>query len=210
MLEPELVADCVAAMCEAVKVPVTVKCRIGVDNQDSFEALLDFVEKIQAAGCQKIIIHARKAWLSGLSPKENREIPPLQYDWVKMIKQSFPALQIILNGGLTTLPDIQAHLGHVDGVMIGRAAYHRPWFLREIAEVLLEEKNLPDRNMIIEAMTEYAREEVKNGLRLHAITRHMLGFYHGMPGGARWRRHLSTESPRRPYDVDIIKEGLVA
>jgi tRNA-dihydrouridine synthase A len=208
MHEPKLVADCVTAMREAVSIPVTVKCRIGVDERDSYDELVRFIEIISKAGCQKLIVHARKAWLSGLSPKENREIPPLRYDVVRQLKADFPQLKIILNGGLKTLAGIEAELGAVDGVMIGRAAYHDPWLLHVISANLLQENELLDRSGVVRVMIAYAREQIKKGVRLHSITRHMLGLYQGQRGAAMWRRHLSTEAPKRPADVNVIEEAL--
>lgn len=208
MREPELVADCVTAMREAVSLPVTVKCRIGVDERDSYAELVNFIEKVSAAGCAKFIIHARKAWLKGLSPKENREIPPLNYEVVRQIKNDFPHLNIILNGGITSISTIENELQFVDGVMIGRAAYHSPWFLHELSQYVLEEQTLLTKVGVVKAMLDYAREQIKLGVRVHHITRHMLGLFQGVNGAAKWRRHLSTEAPKRPTDIRLIDEAL--
>lgn len=208
MHEPQLVAECVTAMREAVKIPVTVKCRIGVDERDRYDELVQFIETISKAGCQKFIVHARKAWLSGLSPKENREIPPLKYDVVRQVKADFPNLKIILNGGLKSIAAIKTELDAVDGVMIGRAAYHDPWLLHQIESHLLRNDQLLDRSSVVRGMLAYAREHIEKGVRLHSITRHMLGLYQGQRGAAMWRRHLSTEAPKRSTDVNVIEEAL--
>lgn len=208
MHEPALVAKCVAAMKQRVQVPVTVKCRIGVDEKDTYPELVHFIKTVSEAGCQKFIIHARKAWLSGLSPKENRDIPPLKYNVVRQIKLDFPNLKIMLNGGLTTVAGIEAEIAHVDGIMIGRAAYHQPWLLHELAKAEIGDNDVPDRMMVARQMMDYAREQVEKGVRLHSITRHMLGLFQGQPGAAKWRRYLSTEAPRRPTDIKVIEEAL--
>ncbi len=193
MAEPALVADCVAAMREAVDVPVTVKHRIGIDDQDSYQALCDFVGTLAEAGCAAFIVHARKAWLSGLSPKENRTVPPLRHDVVHRLKRDFPQLTIVINGGIESLDQAIEQLAHVDGVMIGRAAYHDPWLLAEAdARVFGDLPASTTRREVFEAMLPYIERELAAGTRLHAITRHMLGLFHGVPGARAWRRMLSA------------------
>lgn len=188
MLEPSLVADCVSAMREAVSLPVTVKCRIGVDDQDSYASLQHFIQQVERAGCQTFIIHARKAWLKGLSPKQNREIPPLQYEVVHQIKRDFPHLTIILNGGLRSIEEIDRELPHVDGIMVGRAAYNNPYFLAEIQAKYLINKDICHRQGIVKKMFPYIREQLENGVKLNTITRHMLGLFQGQRGASLWRR----------------------
>jgi len=194
MGEPGLVADGVAAMCAAVRVPVTVKCRIGIDEQDSYGFLAGFVERVAAAGCRTFIVHARKAILAGLSPHENRTVPPLRYDVVHRLKADFPALTVILNGGITTLEAVAAQLPHVDGVMIGRKAAEDPYFLVALQERFLGgygPAGAPAREAVVAAMQAYAERE---GVRIHHVTRHMLGLYHGRPGARRWRRFISERA----------------
>ena len=192
MERPTLVADCVAAMAEASPVPVTVKCRIGVDDQDPEVVLPDFIEKVSAAGARHFIIHARKAWLKGLSPKENREIPPLDHDLVLRMKRAFPRLTICINGGITTLPQAQSLLDQgLDGVMIGRAAYHDPASALIGADALWGDDFAPDAFAVLDAMRPYIANHLAQGGRLHQITRHMLGLFQGRPGARAWRRVLS-------------------
>lgn len=207
MLEPQLVADCIAAMQASVRLPITVKCRIGVDDCDSYEELHHFIQLIQSVGCKTFIIHARKAWLKGLSPKENREIPPLHYDVVYRIKQDFPDLTIILNGGLKTTADIDAVLPHVDGVMIGRAAYHQPYFLAEIQAKYFQSSVLT-RPEIVQKMLPYIEAEIAAGTKLSSITRHMLGLFQGQPRANTWRRYLSENSHLPNADSRCVKEAL--
>ena len=192
MERPTLVADCVAAMAEASPVPVTVKCRIGVDDQDPEQVLPDFLEKVSAAGVSHFIIHARKAWLKGLSPKENREIPPLDHDLVLRMKRAFPHLTICINGGITTQPQAQSLLDQgLDGVMIGRAAYHDPASALIGADALWGDDFAPDAHAVLDAMRPYIANHLAQGGRLHQITRHMLGLFQGRPGARAWRRVLS-------------------
>lgn len=208
MLEPQLVADCISAMQSAVQIPVTVKCRIGIDDHDSYEELYHFIQLIQAAGCKTFIIHARKAWLKGLSPKENREIPPLHYDVVYRIKHDFPALTIVLNGGLKSIADIDAVLPYVDGVMIGRSAYHQPYFLAEIQAKYFQTA-VPTRHEIVEKMLPYIDKELAMGTRLSSITRHMLGLFQGQPGANAWRRYLSENSHLPNANSDCLRHALI-
>ncbi|WP_340119183.1 tRNA dihydrouridine(20/20a) synthase DusA [Pelagibius sp. 7325] len=209
MTEPALVADCVAAMIGAVDVPVTVKTRIGVDEVDSYEALVAFVEKIAAAGCRSFTIHARKAWLSGLSPKENREVPPLRYDVVYALKRDFPDLEIILNGGVLTLDDAQAHLQQVDGVMVGRAAYQTPYVMAEADRLIFGEDVQPKtREQIVADFLPYVERQLIQGVPLKSITRHMLGLFNGLPGARAWRRHLAEEAHKPGAGPDVIEQAL--
>jgi tRNA-dihydrouridine synthase A len=208
MLDPVLVADCVQAMKSEVNIPVTVKCRLGVDDQDSYDVLHHFVQLVAAAGSQVFIIHARKAWLSGLSPKQNREIPPLRYDVVKQIKQDFPGLTIILNGGIKTLSDIDAQLPHVDGIMIGRAAYSNPYLLAGIQSKYFTNKEILSRHEVIHHMIPYVRKQLENGVKLSNISRHILGIFQGQRGAAAWRRHISQNAHKVGASVDVIEDAL--
>ena len=194
MLEPTLVADCVQAMQAKVRVPVTVKCRIGVDDHDSYESLHSFIKIVASTGCKTFIIHARKAWLKGLSPKQNRDIPPLQYEIVHKIKQDFPHLNIILNGGLKTLADVDMQLQQLDGVMLGRIAYTNPYFLANVQTKYFENNIVLSRHEVAEKFIPYVREQQALGIKLGSITRHILGLFQGQPGAAIWRRHLSQHA----------------
>lgn len=189
MAEPEIVADLVKHMQAAVDIPVTVKHRIGIDDFDSYEFMVDFVEKVAAAGCQRFIVHARTAWLQGLSPKQNREIPPLRYEDVYRLKQDFSQLEIEINGGIETLEDIQAHLQYIDGVMIGRAFYHNPYLLAE-ANILWNQP-VPKRSEILAQLYPYLREQIALGERLPTMARHYLGLFQGLNGARKWRQSLS-------------------
>jgi len=209
MTEPNLVADGVAAMIGAVDVPITVKTRIGVDEVDSYEALVAFVEKIAAAGCRSFTIHARKAWLSGLSPKENREVPPLRYDVVYALKRDFPDLEIILNGGVLTLEEAQTHLQQVDGVMIGRAAYQTPYVMAEADRLIFGEAGEPkSREEIVADFLPYVERQLTQGVPLKSITRHMLGLFNGLPGARAWRRHLAEEAHKPGAGPEVIEQAL--
>ncbi len=208
MLEPQLVADCVSNMQSKVNVPVTVKCRIGVDEFADYEHLHNFITCIAQAGCKVFIIHARKAWLSGLSPKENREIPPLQYDIVYQIKKDFPHLTIILNGGIKTTTDVDQQLSCVDGVMIGRAAYANPYLLADIQSKYFPKKNILNRHQVVEQLLPYIQEQLKNKIRLHTITRHILGLFQGQRGAAIWRRHISQHAYRAQAGIEVVEQAL--
>ncbi len=202
MKEPLLVADCIAAMIAAVDIPITVKCRIGVDDQDPEKALPALVDACAEAGCRVFIVHARKAWLEGLSPKENRTIPPLDYDIVRRLKEARPALTIVLNGGIETLGEAATHMGAFDGVMLGRAAYGSPYILADVDQIIYEEAREPvSREAVIEVMSDYVKKEFSKGVRPHAITRHMLGLFHGAPGARAWRRFLSEHAPSARSDI---------
>jgi tRNA-dihydrouridine synthase A len=198
MAEPQLIADCVVAMREAVTIPVTVKNRIGIDDQDDYGGLHAFISTVAQAGCETFIIHARKAWLKGLSPKENRDIPPLRYELVYQIKQEFPQLEIIINGGITTLEQCQQHLQHVDGVMVGREAYHNPWLLAQV-DPLIYGTDAPflDRKAVLEAFLVYVEAQQAAGVALNHMSRHILGLFQGMPG-ARGFRRLISENAHKP------------
>ncbi|MEW8341166.1 MAG: tRNA dihydrouridine(20/20a) synthase DusA [Candidatus Thiodiazotropha taylori] len=205
MLTPELVADCVKAMRDQVTIDVTVKHRIGVDDQDSYQALCDFVGKVSEAGCETFIVHARKAWLQGLSPKENREIPPLHYETVHQLKRDYPDLQIIINGGITTLEQVEENLKQVDGVMIGREAYNNPWILSQADSLIYASEGSPaSRHQIIEAMIPYIDQELSAGTPINRITRHILGLFQGLPGAKKWRRMLSEEAHKAGADSSLI------
>ncbi|MGE5130830.1 MAG: tRNA dihydrouridine(20/20a) synthase DusA [Sphingomonadaceae bacterium] len=211
MAEPDLVADCVRAMREAVAIPVTVKHRIGLDRSESYEFLLEFVARVARAGCTTFIVHARNAVLKGLSPKENREIPPLRYGIVHRLKRDFPGLDIVINGGLAGWEAIEMQLEHVDGVMLGRAAYHHPWLLAEADARVYGDGSLPrSRAAVAAAMTAYAAREVAAGGMLRHITRHMLGLYHHAPRARLWRRILSDPAGLARNDPRLIREALDA
>ena len=209
MGEPQLVADCVAAMRAQVDIPVTVKCRIGIDNQDSYEELQHFIQTIAAAGCAVFVMHARKAWLNGLSPRQNREIPPLRYDVVRLIKQDFPDLTIVINGGIKTVADIAEHLQYVDGVMIGREAYSNPYLLAAIQERFFSRQiDLTSRQQVIEKFMPYIEEQLRNNVRLSSITRHIIGLFQGEKGGRRWRRYLSENAHKPGAEASVVTEAL--
>ena len=209
MQEPDLVADCMAAMRDAVMIPVTVKSRIGVDAQDPEEALFTLVEKCKSAGVTHFIVHARKAWLEGLSPKENRDIPPLDYELVYRLKAANPELLISINGGIETLEESTAHLERVDGVMLGRAAYKTPYLLAGVDGALFDDTTPPpSREEIVDKLIPYAERLVAQGTPLHALTRHVMGLYQGQAGGRLWRRHLSENAPRRGDDPRVLQEAL--
>jgi tRNA-dihydrouridine synthase A len=207
MKEPALVADCVAAMRKAVALPVTVKCRIGVDDQDPEVALRELIARCVEAGATRFAVHARKAWLQGLSPKENREVPPLNYDLVYRIKRENPALTIIINGGIQSLDEADNHLAHVDGVMLGRAAYQNPALLTAI-----DSRFFGDAPRSLDAalaeFSLYAERKLKDGVRLSAMTRHMLGLFHGQPGARAFRRYLSEHATRDGAGIDVLREAL--
>jgi tRNA-dihydrouridine synthase A len=213
MAEPALVARCVAAMLAAVRLPVTVKCRIGIDDQDSEADLERFVSMVADAGCRTFIVHARKAWLQGLSPKENREIPPLDYGRVWRLKAAHPALEIVINGGITTLEAAEAHLAHVDGVMLGRAAYQTPWLLREVDARLFGEAppaTAGSRGAVLAALRPHTERHLGEGGRLNNITRHILGLYHGRPRARAFRRFLSETAVGEGAGIEVLDHVLAA
>lgn len=209
MAEPELVADCVAAMREAVSIPVTVKSRIGIDDRDSYGELVDFIGKAAGAGCDTFIVHARKAWLSGLSPKQNREIPPLRYDLVSRLKQDFPRLNIVVNGGIVSLDAATELLKGLDGVMLGREVYHNPYLLAEVDARIFDDYHFVNsRQEVILSLLPYVQSQLIHGVRLHAITRHLLGLFHGVHGARAWRRHLSENANKPGADQRVLLEAL--
>lgn len=211
MREPQRVADAVAAMRAACSLPVTVKCRIGVDDSEDYAFLRRFVDIVASRGCEVFIVHARKAWLKGLSPKENREIPPLSYDTVYRLKQDYPELTIAINGGIDTLDDSERHLDHVDGVMLGRAAYQRPWLLAGVDTRLFGSDGAPrSERDVIAGMLDYIERRRRQGAPLPTITRHMLGLFHGRPGGRQWRRLLSEQSRLDDAGGDTVLRALEA
>ena len=206
MKDPVLVADCFAAMQDAVSIPVTVKTRTGVDEFDSFAHLQQFVETVAKAGCQTFIIHARKAWLKGLSPRDNRKIPPLNYDCVYQLKKCFPELEIIINGGIKTIEQMQAHLVHVDGVMIGREAYAHPYFLAPVDGLFFQDDHsIAPRDEIVMQYLPYVASLLAAGVNLRMLMRHLVGLFQGVPGAKNWRRYLS-ENMGGELDVDEIKK----
>jgi tRNA-dihydrouridine synthase A len=207
MREPALVADCIASMRAAVSIPVTVKCRIGVDEQDEDADLEHFIETVRATGCRVFVLHARKAWLEGLSPKENREVPPLNYERVYRLKREFPELTIVVNGGIATLADVRGHLRHVDGVMLGRTAYHEPYRLAEIEHEIFGTP-LPDRDDVLAQMRPYIEAHLARGDRLQHISRHILGLYQGLPGARAYRRLLSEQAHRADAGYDVIEQAI--
>ncbi len=208
MAEPGLVADCVAAMRAAVALPITVKTRIGIDDRDSYAELVEFVGRVAEGGCQIFIVHARKAWLTGLSPRENREIPPLRYDIVHRLKRDFPDLIIVLNGGLTRLDQIAEQLRHVDGVMIGRAAYENSYLLAEVDRRFLgSTRRAPSRHEIIRDLLPYV-ELLRRGTPLHCMTRHLYGLFQGVPGARAWRRYLSENAHRPGAGAAVLEAAL--
>ena len=209
MREPALVADCIAAMRAAVSIPVTVKCRLGVDEQDEYADLERFVETVRATGCNVFVVHARKAWLEGLSPKENREVPPLNYARVYRLKSEFPELTIVINGGVSSVADVGEHLRHVDGVMLGRTAYHEPYRLAEIEHAIYSTP-LPERDIVLERMRPYVQAHLARGDRLQHISRHILGLYQGLPGARAYRRVLSEQAHRTNAGWEVVERAMAA
>jgi tRNA-dihydrouridine synthase A len=210
MRQPEIVARAIVAMRSAVSIPVTVKHRIGVDDADRYDDLRRFVTTVAAAGCETFVVHARKAWLCGLSPRENREIPPLRYEDVYRLKRELPALRIEINGGVASLDEVERHLERVDGVMLGRAAYHTPWILATVDRDVFGDRDAGpwSRREVVEAMVPYLERELAAGEPLHRITRHMLGLYHGQPGARGWRRILSEETRDPEAGVEVLWRAL--
>ncbi len=210
MAEPALVAACMAAIRAAVAIPATVKCRLGVDEQDPEAALFALVDACAAVGVTVFVVHARKAWLKGLSPKENREIPPLDYPLVWRLKRERPQLTVVINGGIASLDEAEAHLAHVDGVMLGRAAYHEPWRLGQVDRRLFGEGPDVTPETAIERYLSYVRAELARGTHLAAMTRHMLGLFHARPGARAWRRILTVEGAKAGAGVEVIEHALAA
>jgi len=209
MAEPKLVAECVAAMKAAVRIPVTVKCRIGIDEQDPVETLFSFTETMRSAGVNALIVHARKAWLKGLSPRENRDVPPLDYALVRRLKEAHPDLPIVLNGGLASLEQAQAELGNLDGVMLGRAAYQEPWRLLAVDPMFYgAPSTFTSAKEAGLALIPYIEQELAKGVRLSTITRHVLGLFRAVPGARAFRRHLSTEAVKPGAGADVMADAL--
>ncbi len=208
MAEPKTVADCVDAMQAAVDIPVSVKHRIGIDDRDSWDELCEFVEVVAAAGCKVFIVHARKAWLKGLNPKENREIPPLQYDTVYKLKQTYPHLEFVINGGFKTLEESLQALKYVDGVMLGREVYHNPYILAEVDQFFYGDYHpVLTRKQVLEKLLPYVEQELVLGTRLHTITRHILGLFQGQPGAKAWRRHLSENATKKGAGMEVLLDA---
>jgi tRNA-dihydrouridine synthase A len=209
MKEPQVVGECIAAMQNAVRVPVTVKCRLGVDEQEDYDAFLQFIDTVSGNGCNEFVVHARKAWLSGLSPKENREIPPLRYDWVFRLKQERPALRIVLNGGLSETGACLEALQQVDGVMIGRAAYQDPFRLHRMHAAIYGAPEY-DREHLLLALQDYVTAQCASGVALKHISKCLLGLFHGQPGGRLFRQVLSQEAPLPGAGWPVIAKALAA
>jgi tRNA-dihydrouridine synthase A len=209
MLQPMLVADCVAAMQSATPLPVTIKCRLGVDEFDAYDHLHQFISTVSQAGCQKFVIHARKAWLQGLSPKQNRELPLLDYGKVYQIKQDLPQLRIIINGGIKTHDQVTQHLQQVDGVMIGRAAYENPLLFSEVDHLFYHQEPMPlNVEEVVHQYIAYANEELGRGTRLSAMTRHLLNLFTSRPRARLWRRYLSCNSAKQGAGIEVIQAAL--
>ncbi len=209
MAEPERVRDCVAAMRAACDVPVTVKHRIGIDHMESYEEFSNFVGTVADGGCDCFIVHARKAWLQGLSPKENREVPPLNYAWVYRLKRDFPQLTIVINGGIESLDECEAHLDQVDGVMLGRSIYHHPWLLATVDERFFSASpGTRNREDVIDQLIPYVERELAKGVRLNQITRHLLGLYQQVPGARRFRRLLSEQAHKPEAGIETLRAAV--
>jgi len=208
MAEPALVADCVEAMADAISVPVTVKCRIGIDDQDAEKSLDRFIDTVADAGCNTFIVHARKAWLDGLSPKENRDVPPLDHDRVHRLKARRGDLTIIINGGIASLAEAEPHLAHLDGVMLGRAAYADPYLLAEVDRKLYgEEGPPPSRADVLGRFMSYVERELARGVRLNAMTRHILGLFHGQPRARAFRRHIAENAHLDGAGIAVLAQA---
>ena len=208
MAEPRLVADCVRAMKVAVEIPVTVKTRIGIDDRDSYQELCRFIEAQIGAGCDHFIIHARKAWLQGLSPKENREVPPLRYDTVRQLKRDYPDQGFSLNGGILNLEQAMEQLQSLDGVMIGRAVYHDPYILAQADRLIFDDPHpIPSRLEVLEALLPYVERQLQQGIALKQITRHILGLFHGCPGARGWRRQISEQAHKSDAGPELILQA---
>jgi len=210
MARPDTVAECYRAMLQDTDIPITVKTRIGIDDKDSYEFLQKFVESIIAAGCRKFIVHARIAILDGLSPKENRTVPPLNYERVYRLKREYPELQIVINGGLAEIDQVDEVLRHVDGAMIGRQAYHQPYFLAELEQHFNPALPLPDRREIVLKMLPYVESVLRDGEPLGRVTRHMLGLYAGQPGARAWRRYISEHAHQKAAGSEVLVDALAA
>lgn len=211
MAEPETVAECVSSMQQKVNIPVTVKSRIGIDDMCEVEDLTRFIQIVADAGCETFIVHARKAWLQGLSPKENRDIPPLMYERVYQLKQQFPDLHISINGGVKSLDEAATHLGYIDGVMIGREVYSNPWILAEVDQRFYHQpENVLSRADIVTRMVEYTEQQMIEGARFWHVARHMLGLFQGQPGARAWRRHLSENGTSQQATPELFMQAMNA
>ena len=209
MAEPALVADCIDAMVQVVSIPVTVKSRIGIDDKDSYAGLVHFIGTIADKGCKTFVVHARKAWLKGLSPKQNREVPPLDYERVYQLKRDFPHLEIIINGGITTLEQASELLTHVDGVMVGREAYQNPYILAGVDNLFYGDiKEALSRQEVVRLLIPYIQEQLALGLRVNTVSRHILGLFHGEQGAKGWRRHISENVCKPGADESVILRAL--
>jgi len=210
MAEPGLIAECVDAMRSVVSIPVTVKNRIGIDDQDEEQSLRHFIDVVSQAGCDTFIVHARKAWLKGLSPKENRDVPPLNYDLVYRVKQEFPELEVIINGGIKTLDSCLEHLQYVDGVMLGREAYHNPYLLMQVDGAIYS--NVADemlsRKQVLQQYFPYIEDQIKQGSHLKHMSRHLLGLFQGQVGAKAWRRHISENAHKEGAGVELLQEAM--
>lgn len=204
MRQPAWVRDAVAAMLDVVAIPVTVKTRLGVDELDSYAYFSDFIHCVAQSGCRVFVVHARKAWLSGLSPRENRDVPALRYDWVYRLQRENPQLTVVVNGGVTTAAQVLGHLDRVGGVMLGRAAYHNPWILSECARALTGTAGVPDRTSAVHAMSRYARRQTAQGVPVQHISRHLLGLFQGLPGARSWRRFLTEHAHVDGFDARLF------
>lgn len=208
MADPQLVSDCTAAMLDVVDIPVTVKCRIGIDQQDDYEDLQKFVEKVSASGVKTFVVHARKAWLDGLSPKENRDVPPLNYERVYLLKREFPTLEIIINGGIQTLEEAKQHLAQVDGVMVGRAAYQNPYLLLDVdRQFFNKESPIKCDAQLIDAICRYIDIRMEQGAQLKYLTRHIVGLFQNRPGARLWRRYLSENAYKPGAGVEVVRNA---
>ena len=209
MAEPELVAENVTAMQNAVDIPVTVKNRIAIDEMDEYQCLPNFIETVSQAGCKTFIVHARKAWLKGLSPKQNRDVPPLNYDLVYQIKRDFPSLEIIINGGIKTIAQSKQHLEQVDGVMVGRDAYHNPYMMNQVDESLYgEAPNKDTEHEILNQYMQYMQKQMEQGVYLKHMSRHLLGLFTGQAGAKAWRRHISENAHKEGAGIEVIQQAM--
>ena len=207
MNEPDLVVTCVKAMQKAVDLPISIKCRIGVDDNDSYENFQSFIKKVADAGIKTIIVHARKAWLKGLSPKQNRSVPPLNYDFVYKIKQEFPELCVIINGGINTAEEVRKHIQQVDGVMLGRAIWNNPWLLHDLQKQLFNNPIENNRDEVLNKYIEYCHTQITTGVKLHWLLPPVLNLYHGIAGNKKWKNHLVTEAQNRLNDLSVYDEA---
>ncbi len=209
MAEPSLIAECVDAMCSAVDIPITVKNRLGIDDQNEEESLHQFVDIVAQAGCETFIIHARKAWLKGLSPKENRDVPPLNYNLVYQIKQEYPELEIVINGGIKTMEACLDHLQYVDGVMVGREAYHNPYLLMQVDNAIYgHASDVLSRKQVLQQYFSYVEDQIKQGSHLKHMSRHLLGLFQGQTGAKAWRRHLSENAHKEGVGIELLQEAM--